>query len=304
MPRILKAGQIKILAVLAGVMLLLGGGWYFLQPTVIRAEIRRAFSAWAAHSSDITLVECVSDILGVMDADAPKVEYLPDKNESLGGFPTTKRKLLYLDNSSFRVGYDEELRMPAWVAYRLFDGKWHASGKRPDAFLPDSRLSAPVKSEDYTGSGYDRGHLAPNSAIARCYGPEAQKETFVLSNIVPQKHSFNAGVWKNLEQREIGNYALRYGEVWIVAGPVFGKKIHRTKTGLPIPEKLFKIIACFRGGKVYAIAFLMDQKADGHFNKYLCSIDEIEELTGLDFLPKLTEEQQKILESRTASRAW
>jgi endonuclease G len=121
---------------------------------------------------------------------------------------------------------------------------------------------------------------------------------------VPQKHSFNAGLWKQLEARELRNYALRYGEIWIVAGPVFGERIHRTSTGLPIPEKLFKIIVCIRGGKAHALAFLMDQNAEGRIGRYLCSIDQIEELTGLDFLPKFTPEQQSALEARPARRAW
>ena len=296
--------RLKVFAIFIGIALLVLGGTYVFQPPVTRGEIKRAICAWAVHSSDISLVECIQDVVSVWDNSAPKVEYVPVENEALGGFPVAERKLQYLDNGCFFIGYDEELRLPAWVAYRLFDGKWHDAGKRPEAFLPDSRLSSPVKSEDYTGSGYDRGHLAPNSAIAHCYGTDAQLKTFVLSNVVPQKHGFNAGIWKQLERRELRNYALRYGEVWIVAGPVFGKKIRRTSTGLPIPEKLFKIIACIRGGKVYALAFLMDQKADGRIDHYLSSIDEIESLTGLDFMPKLTPEQQTVLEANAARKAW
>ena len=299
-----KAWRIKVLLSVFGVLLFALGCFYAFQPPALRGEIRRSLSAWVRHSSDISPLECIFDVISVVDSSAPSVDYVPAAGEALGGFPASCRRLQYLDNDCFYIGYDEELRLPAWVAYRLFDGKWHASGKRPAAFLPDSRISAPVKSEEYTGSGYDRGHLAPNSAIAQCYGQDAQLKTFLLSNIVPQKHDFNAGLWKRLEQRELHNYALRYGEIWIVAGPVFGKKIRRTSTGLPIPEKLFKIIACMRGGKVYAISFLMDQKADGKIDRYLSSIDEIEELTGLDFLPKLTPEQQAVLEAKPAKRAW
>ncbi len=290
--------------VVSVIVLVSGGLWYAFQPHASRLEINRVFLAWLEHRGEISCIELISDILSVRDANAPLVSFSGNTDAPPGGLPLANRRLLLLKNGSFAVGYDEDLRLPAWVAYRLFDGDWFDAGDRPSAFLPDRRLAKPVTSDEYTGSGYDRGHLAPNHAIAKCYGPDAQNETFVLSNIVPQKHGFNAGVWKNLEQREIRNYALRYGEIWVIAGPVFGNVLRRTESGLPIPEKLFKIIVCVRGGKLYALAFMMDQNAAGRYGKYLCSIDDIEKLAGLDFLAGLTDEQQKIVESRPAMRAW
>ena len=163
-----------------------------------------------------------------------------------------------------------------------------------------------MRSDDYTNSGYDRGHLAPNYGIALCYGREAQEQTFLMSNIVPQKHGLNAGPWKELEMRAAVNYPARYQEVWVLTGPVFGAQPKKTKGGVLIPEACYKIMIDETGGKLRAQAFLMPQDIPKGASpkQFLTSIDEIEKRTGIDFFPEIEDEVEKQLESRTADRAW
>ena len=127
-----------------------------------------------------------------------------------------------------------------------------------------------------------------------------------MSNIVPQRHALNAGIWKELEQREAVNYTGRFQELWVVAGPVFGGKIRRMPSGIPIPEKFFKIIVDKQDGKARALAYLMEQGAGekDELDKCLCDIDAIEKLTGLDFFPALPKEVQEALENKAAARSW
>ena len=94
--------------------------------------------------------------------------------------------------------------------------------KRPEGFFTDPRTAARVESADYSESGYDRGHMAPNYAIGTRYGAAAQEETFKMSNVCPQRHRLNAGLWKDLETKIADNYTGRYGQVWVIDGPVFG----------------------------------------------------------------------------------
>lgn len=101
----------------------------------------------------------------------------------------------------------------------------------------DKRTAARVEPDDYTRSGYDRGHMAPNYGIATRFGRQAQEETFLMSNISPQKHGLNAGVWKTLEQRIATNYPGRFGEVWVLAGPVFAARPERLKNAWPCPRR-------------------------------------------------------------------
>ncbi|MFA6931157.1 MAG: DNA/RNA non-specific endonuclease, partial [Lentisphaeria bacterium] len=236
-----------------------------------------------------------------------------DESFVYGGFPRenrgrNQRFLQRLRNRGYWVGYDERLRNPAWVAYRLFEVQGMAEIlPRPDSFFPDERTLIQVQSEDYTGSGFDRGHMAPNFAIARCYGREAQEETFLMSNIVPQRHALNAGLWKTLEMREAINYPARFREIWVLTGPLFRSDMPKVlPSGIPIPDAFYKIYLDELNGKIRATAFLFEQDDNSKeaLGKRLCSIDHIEKLTGLDFFPELDEAVQQELESNVAARAW
>ena len=299
----------KLLLLFLFACVLLGLYWYIRQPAYQWNELKRICNAYFSHGADINLADTTQDVYELYNGRAPASRYLPPPSSPVfGGNPTRTdgSALRLLVNKAYCVGYDEQNRLPAWAAYRLFDVPSPPHPERPTLFLPDTRTNKPVQSDEYTGSGFDRGHLAPNFAIARCYGEEAQRETFLLSNIVPQHHGFNAGLWKTLELREALNYVGRFQEIWVLAGPVFGQEIHRIPSGLPIPEQLFKIIVDMQNGRIRVIALLMPQDCqdDKHLEKYLCSIDEIEEKTRLNFFPDLTWEEQNALESTPASFIW
>jgi endonuclease G len=182
---------------------------------------------------------------------------------------------------------------------------WREPAARPEQFRVDSRTAARIEPGDYTRSGYDRGHLAPNYAIATRYGREAQEDTFLMSNITPQKHTLNAGPWKALEQRIATNYPARFGEIWVVAGPIFGAAPARLKRRVAVPEAFFMVVLDEQEGSVRATAFLLPQSAAGEsLDAYLVSIDEVERRTGLDFLSAWPEATQAALESKRAARAW
>ena len=83
-----------------------------------------------------------------------------------------------LDNGAFVVGYDEVRRNPAWAAYRLFANPETFDFDRPSRFSTDARTAARVSHNDYTNSGFSRGHMAPNFAIMTRYGLSAQRATF------------------------------------------------------------------------------------------------------------------------------
>lgn len=301
---------------LGTVLLLLGGVFfYFFQPTEIKEEIRYLTRTYWAGNRNVRIDEYAWDIWNLYFArNIVELDYkVSGESPIYGGIPRenplrARRFLQILRNRGYWVGYDEKLRNPAWVAYRLYDLDDEIGiPQRPDSFIPDHRTLARVRSEDYTGSGFDRGHLAPNFAIARCYGREAQEETFLMSNVVPQRHTLNAGIWKQLESREAVNYPARFREIWVITGPVFRNEMPRTlPSGIPIPDAFFKIFLDELNGKVRTTAFLFEQDDDGSggLEKRLCSIKTIEHLTGLDFFPELHDEAQKQLENEPAARMW
>jgi endonuclease G len=228
----------------------------------------------------------------------------------LGGTPAARERLVFLENKGYLAGYDEQRRNPAWVAYRVFPPKYKAAA-RPEKFKPDPRTRAKVDATAYTNSGYDRGHMAPNHAIAVCHGPEAQRETFLMTNVAPQLHGLNGALWKALEERVLDRYTRRYGDVWVVCGPVYekGREPRRIGENVAVPDAFFLVISerDERSGGLRTLAFLVphrELRASEDPSKYLVSVREIEARAGLDFFPKLPRAAQDALETTAAKRAW
>lgn len=215
-------------------------------------------------------------------------------------------RLKILQNQGYVVGYSESLKNPVWVGYRLFDVPVLSSEKRPSRFSVDKRTRARVSHDDYTNSGYDRGHMAPNYGIASRYGQEAQLETFMMSNIIPQTPRVNQHLWKDLELRVAQKYGLFFREVWVITGPVFDNQPDRLKSGVAIPSAYYKIIVDESGGRLRSLAFLVPHNIPPYSRIKTCliSIDELEKMTGLDFFPDLPDDVENELEAQTAGRLW
>lgn len=255
----------------------------------------------------VQLLDKVADQTEAVTGDivsAPK----PDENTFAPyGEPESTLGLKHLKNIGYAVGYDDSIPSARWSSYRVFPYQ-DVHLKRPSSFNVDERTSAKVASSEYVNSGYDRGHLTPNYAIAVCYGAVAQKETFMLSNIVPELHALNAGLWKDMEQRIVKRYVERYGEVWVQVGPIYSpqsKKIGR----LPVPDEFWMVISEYDEAKkgIRAIAYLVPHEEtwrDNELTRYVVSIRRIETLTGLNFFPKLPRATQEKLETAVAPRAW
>jgi endonuclease G, mitochondrial len=224
------------------------------------------------------------------------------------GEPADRFGLKRLVNRGYTVGYDDDLPAPRWSSYRVFPYR-DVHLERPSSFKSDARTGARVTTSEYVRSGYDRGHLAPNYAISVCYGEEAQKETFLLSNIVPQLHALNAGLWKDMEQRIMKRYVERYGVVWVQVGPVFTAPPVKSVGRIPVPASFWMVISEYdeAGQGIRAIAYLVPHEEkwrDAELTRYVVSIRRVEELTGLDFFPQLPKSSQDRLESAPAPRAW
>lgn len=219
---------------------------------------------------------------------------------------------LHLVNPGYEVGYDEQERVPRWAAYKVTRNAG-SHGPRPSGFRVDTRTRSRVRAEVYTRSGYDRGHMAPNYALAVCHGEEAQRASFLMTNVVPQLHGLNAGLWKDIELRIAQRYSERYGEVWVANGPVFSadspaRHIGPADTRVRVPDAFWIVVARRSSdGRLHAQAFLVPHREiwrDLDLSRYLVSIDEVERVTGLDLFPLLPEPTQRALEASPAPRAW
>lgn len=174
------------------------------------------------------------------------------------------------------------------------------------AIWPVCRPRGRARTNSKRTSGYDRGHLAPNYAIATRYGATAQRETFLMSNITPQLHALNAGLWQELEQKVATSYPARYAEVWAITGPVFGATPKKLRGRVAVPEAFFLIVIDEHEGKLRTLALIVPQEAppDAEPERYLTRIDEIQRRTGLDFLSELDDGAEQPVEAQRAAQLW
>lgn len=314
----LPRGAVKFLVVLnlaVGVVL---GGWFVLQPETRQREVRRLVENAFEHNKRVSAFDVAWDVWQLYYADSATGRVaVGDKTLIYGGPPramaagaatgASAANFRVLTNQGYAVGYSDALGNPVWAAYHLRDlAKLPSTGARPEKFEVDRRTAARVAPEAYTNSGYDRGHMAPNYAIATRYGAAAQRETFLMSNITPQLHSLNAGLWKELELKIATSYPARYEEVWVLTGPVFGATPKKLRGGVAVPEAFFLIVLDENEGKLRTLAFLVPQDAPAAADpeRYLTRIEEIQRRTGLDFLSELDDVAEKQVEAQRAARVW
>jgi len=221
----------------------------------------------------------------------------------------------YLDNIGFDVGYSESRQDPVWVGYRVDARRLPGKLPRPDRFEADSRTTARVGHRDYSRSGYDRGHMAPNHAIATRYGRDAQNQTFLMSNIVPQKPALNRQVWRRLEELEAESWAGKFGGVWVITGPIFDddhRFLKRNEPRIEIPDAFFKIVIDEREGggvtgpnpRVMAFIIPQDVSGDESLSEFLVSVDWVEQQSGLDLMSDLPDDVENAVESGVADGLW
>jgi len=213
-----------------------------------------------------------------------------------------------LRNDGFLLGWSDVRVNALWVGYRVAPVGDGRIGARPN-FRADWRTLWPIGTDHYAGSGFDRGHLAPNYAIAAVHGRGAQRDTFYMSNMSPQRPDLNRRLWQRLEEAVMDHFAPRLGELQVITGPVFPERFLDNvfnRVGLvEVPEAFYKILVV-PGERPMALAFLMPQgvRGDEPLDDFLVSIDAIEARTGLDFFPRLPEAAAEALEGGVSPRGW
>ncbi len=207
-------------------------------------------------------------------------------------------------HSNFTLSYNEAFEQAEWVAYELNATQITRTNRKRPYFIYDSKISSKSANyKNYKNSGYDKGHLCP--AGDRKFSKEAYDETFLTSNITPQRHDFNSGIWNRLEQKT-RYWATKDKSLYVVTGGVLKqglKTIGHEKVA--VPDAFYKILLDFSEPEIKAIAFLIPHK-DSNLPLYtfVVSIDEIERLTGIDFFPNLPDDLETTLERSSSYKAW
>ncbi|MGI2325613.1 MULTISPECIES: DNA/RNA non-specific endonuclease [Methylococcus] len=215
-----------------------------------------------------------------------------------------------LRNHGFMLGYSELRGNPLWVIFTLrpvsHGGETHP---RPRHFRTDWRNLTRVSPDDYTRSGYDRGHMAPNHAMDLLFGRPGQLDSFLMTNVVPQKPELNRKLWERLEEAELDHFTRLFDPVWVVTGPLFDARTERLKSAfrVEIPDAFFRIYAApTASGAPRLLAFIVPQDAPANapLDRFLASVDTVEALSGLDFFHELEDAAEADLEAEIASQPW
>jgi endonuclease G, mitochondrial len=213
--------------------------------------------------------------------------------------------------SGYVISYNSSLKVPNWVSWEL-NTSYLGSTPRQDTFRPDDTLPANVPQAalaDYSGSGYDRGHMTPSAD--RTLTVAANSQTFYLTNMIPQAGNNNRGPWARLEDY-CRTLVASGKEVFITSGGTFSASSNWIGSGVMVPDSTFKVIVVLDSttqgpanvtSATRVIGILMPNEdsqitlgADWH--NYRVSVDSIEALTGYNFLSDVSTAVQAVVEAR------
>ncbi|HEY1016637.1 MAG TPA: DNA/RNA non-specific endonuclease, partial [Herpetosiphonaceae bacterium] len=226
-----------------------------------------------------------------------------------GAVTSTSAPTNYLiQKNQYALSYHKDNGIPNWVSWHL-SAQDMGSASRCDCFSPDSSLPSGwyrVVTGDYTGSGYDRGHMTPSGERTATSADNAV--TFHMTNIIPQAPDNNQGPWNALENYARG-LATSGSELYIISG---GAGSRGTIGGgkVRIPDRTWKVIVVLPNGdndlsrvststRVIAVNLPNTQGIRSNsWESYRVSVDSIEALTGYDFLSNVSPAIQSVIEAR------
>ena len=217
----------------------------------------------------------------------------------------------------YTISYNPQRGGPNWVSWDL-SASHLGSRNRCNCYSADTALvrlgygDYMYTTLDYTGSGYDRGHMEPSADQTATDGENAR--TFFLTNFLPQKHGLNAGPWEDLEN-ELRDSVRTGREAYIIAGGIFtngvGLGTVNNAGKIAIPDSTWKIVVMMPANtgldqvtsasdvNVFAVNMPnVDNPGSNDWRNFRTTVAQIQASTGYDFLSSLPEAIQCKVEVR------
>jgi endonuclease G len=209
----------------------------------------------------------------------------------------------------YTLSYNRSKATPNWVAWRL-DSSWLGSTPRQDDYRPDPALPLgwyQVQDADYSGSGYDRGHMCPSGD--RTNSVANNSATFLMTNFVPQNHDNNTGPWEDLESY-CRTLAAQGNELYIFTGPV-GNIGTIAQGRIVVPQYTWKVVLVLPNGSndlqrigktTRAFGIIVPNfppvNTQAPWRNFRVTVDQVESLTGYDFFSHVGKNSQVLIERR------
>ncbi len=234
-----------------------------------------------------------------------------------GAVTSTLYPTNYLINKlTWAAGYNRDRGTPTWVSWHL-DPSWLGSATRCDCFASDVTLPSGwyrVSSSSYTNSGFDRGHMCPSAD--RTFSSSDNRETFLMTNMIPQAPNNNQRTWVGLENYE-RTLVNQGNECFIICGSYgiggTGSKGGTTNTidagRVTVPKQIWKVLIAIPQGtndvsrvttssRIIAINTPNINTLNTNWGVYRTSVDAIESATGLDLFSNLPDDIEAVLEAK------
>lgn len=224
--------------------------------------------------------------------------------------PQPSTRGTWVEKPNYMLYYDQDIMQARFTLHKLTGASTRGEANRFGLRFNEDELIglATAAYGDYSGSGFDRGHLVPAGDFRCCQ--TLMEETFGMSNIAPFDSLLNRYAWTELELKT-RSWARRYGEVYVITGPVFEHRMQYfgRYNDVSVPTHFFKLI--FRLTKNSTIpestvAFVLPNEAVSHFvmDRHKVSIDQLEEMTELDFFKLLPDDFEAELEKVSQNGSW
>ena len=214
-----------------------------------------------------------------------------------------------INRPQYSLSYNRSNATPNWVAWRL-DDTWVGSAPRQDDYRPDTSLPAgwyQVQDNDYSGSGFTRGHICPSGDRTRSIADNSA--TFLMTNFFPQIFENNGGAWLDFEVY-LRNLTNQGKEIYIFAGG--HGSLGRIANGeINVPAVTWKVAVVLDNGSndlqrigktTRTIAIVVPNSLplnqNAPWREFRTSVHAVETLTGHDFLSNVPRMTQEIIERR------
>ncbi len=267
--------------------------------------------AWAEDRNCTEAERAKADkwlFLNARDQKASLEKHLPWGAPKRSGANVPETLLVHWD---YVIQYDESLRIPLWVAYRLDARGLNRTPDRVNCFRQDPRINSPKASlpGDYDEPDFDQGHLAPSEDMSHSLNQNVN--SFIMSNMAPQYGTFNRGIWKRLEGQARA-WTKPRKTLYVISGsvldhdqdgkpdPASAAKRMKARNGsnrVAIPSHFYKILMykC-RDGSIETLAFLLPHDKASHtgaagqkyLEQHITTITNVETMTGLQLFPTLS----------------
>ncbi len=233
------------------------------------------------------------------EVESSKIKYIRKLIDSVGIAAPIKEEQI-VKHLAFTSSYNLYHRQPNYVVHVIPKDILYGNQTRTNDFRKDPLIKQHMSdSTDYWNSGYDRGHMAASADFK--WNKNALSESYYYSNIVPQNPGLNQNAWNKLEM-QIREWAIDNAELIVITGPVLHSQLAKLNQGsykVSIPEYLYKIVLDYYPPAYKAIAFIYPNKdVPYELEKHVVSVDSIEQLTGIDFFPKMEDALEQKLEAQ------